>query len=305
VETGLPSGSQAPPDADALVQLGRALAAAGYRFVTVTPATHQRVDARAAGPGHTLRDIFGWSRPFAQGTLPAPLTELLAAAGALRPQGDLYRSAVRFSSVGDHLYVHSAHPVMDADPVRFGPDTYRFISLVRAEIAGADRLVDIGCGTGAAGLELLRANICWDLVLADVNPRALAMARVNTTLADQPAVQLAESDGLAAVEGPFDCVIASPPYLGDDPAIDLSVRITREALQRLAPGGTLVLYTGTPIIEGQDPLRQALVPVLEAHRAPFRYFEIDPDVCGEELERPAYRQADRLAAIGLVARLPL
>jgi methylase of polypeptide subunit release factors len=299
---------------EALVELGRALATDGYRFVTVTPGTHERVNGREDGrPGRTLRDIFGWSRPFEAGALPARYRDLLAAAGALVSEGALHRSAVRFSSVDERLYVHSAHPTVQADAVFFGPDTYRFITLLKTVVPATGRLVDVGCGTGAGGLEV--ADRCRELVLADISPRALAMAAVNCRLAGRPAVARVVSDVLAGVAGPIDCVISNPPYLSDDQGrvyrdgggplgFDLSVRLTREALARLSPGGTFVLYTGSPIIEGRDPLRAALEPLLQASGARYRTFEIDPDVFGEELDRPVYRQADRLAVIAVVAQLP-
>ena len=52
-------------ETDALLALGRWLQSRDCRFTTVTPATHARVNARAGtARALTLRDIFGWSRPF-------------------------------------------------------------------------------------------------------------------------------------------------------------------------------------------------------------------------------------------------
>jgi hypothetical protein len=42
-----------------------------------------------------------------------------------------------------------------------------------------------------------------------------------------------------------------------------------------------------------------LRPVLQLYASHFVYEEIDPDVFGEELERPAYAHVDRIAAVGL------
>ena len=68
---------------DALAALGRSLQATGYRFVTVTPATHRRVNNRPENAwARDLRGVFGWSRP--------------------------YRAGVCASTIGDHLYFHSA-----------------------------------------------------------------------------------------------------------------------------------------------------------------------------------------------------
>jgi hypothetical protein len=44
-----------------------------------------------------------------------------------------------------------------------------------------------------------------------------------------------------------------------------------------------------------------LQPSLQLYASRFVYEEIDPDVFGEELDRPAYATADRIAAVGLTA----
>jgi len=50
------------------------------------------------------------------------------------------------------------------------------------------------------------------------------------------------------------------------------------ALARLAPGGTLLLYTGVAIVEGNDPFRQSVAERLEGSAQIWGYREIDPDV---------------------------
>ncbi len=114
-------------EAAALLELGRVLERSDYAFVTVSPATHARVNARAVSDGRAracdLRDVFGWSRPFDEGLLSPAMLDLLRAAGALLIEGEGYRSGVRFSSLGERLYVHSAYPTLSGDSVFFGPDT--------------------------------------------------------------------------------------------------------------------------------------------------------------------------------------
>ena len=73
----------------ALLFVGGWLQQQGYRFTTVTPATHARVNARAASARATdLRDIFGWSRPFASGLLDARVLGWLEQADLLGSAGD-------------------------------------------------------------------------------------------------------------------------------------------------------------------------------------------------------------------------
>lgn len=315
------------PLTDALVLLGRWLQAEGYRFTTVTPATHARVnarfDARRAG---SLRDIFGWSRPFSPDLLPPVTTGWLRGGSLLEPvgtTGGLGRSKVRFSSLGENLYAHSAYPTLEADAVFFGPDTYRFVALIDAELAqqplaAGARILDIGCGAGPGGVAaaLSAKAASPELMLADINPRALDFARANATLAGLPNVTFQQSDLFASVTGRFDLIVANPPYLVDGGertyrhgggalGSELSLRIVREGLARLAPGGRLILYTGAPIVKGGDPLLDAVSALLRQAGATFSYREIDPDVFGEELDAPAYANAERIAAVALVAQLGL
>src|SRR4051812_4599805 len=151
----------------AVAELGRELRARGYRFITPTPETHRRVVERR-GRARDLRDVFGWSLPFDEPTLPARLLALLDRAGALTRTADGCRSRLRFATLpaldGDRLLAHSAYPTTDNDAVFFGPDTYRFAAMLeRAAPGHFHRAVDIGCGSGAGGI--LVAGRCEQVVL--------------------------------------------------------------------------------------------------------------------------------------------
>jgi SAM-dependent methyltransferase len=304
----------------ALLRLAGWLQGEGYSFITVTPATHARVNARAGTQvARDLRDVFGWSRPFAPDLLPQAALEPLRAGDLLQPAGaGLVRTSVRFSSLRGHLFAHSAYPTVEDDAVFFGPDTYRFVHLIEDELRREPlpehaRILDVGCGSGAGGVAaaLAAAETRPRLVLADINPRALRFAAANASHANCGEALLVEGDLYGAVDGQFDLIIANPPYLNDTSERTyrhgggsfgeaLSERIVREGMLRLAPGGRLVLYTGATVVDGHDTLLEILRPELAASGWPWRYRELDPDVFGEELEQPAYAQADRIAAVGMV-----
>jgi SAM-dependent methyltransferase len=292
----------------ALLELGQALRGQDYQFVTITPESHQRVLERDPRPARTLRDVFGWNRPFDAESVPARLLELARRAGVVERDGALLRATVRFSNLGDKLLVHSAYPTSATDAVFFGPDTYRFCSFIARVLASCERLVDVGCGSGAGGL--VAADWAERVVLTDVNPLALRLAAVNAALASA-SVELVESDVLASVRGRIDAVIANPPYLRDAAhrtyrdgggtwGEGLSLRIARQALERLEPGGRLYLYTGAPIVDGVDVLRAQLVALCDDNGASLRYDELDPDVFGSELDGAAYADVERIAAVGAV-----
>ena len=107
-------------------------------------------------------------------------------------------------------------------------------------------------------------------------------------------------------DGPADPAPRGDPALVGElagtPAGSAPERIVREGLPLLAPGGRLVLYTGSAIEAGRDAFRDAVLRMVDPARHDVRYREIDPDVFGEELEREPYRDAERIAAVGLVVR---
>jgi methylase of polypeptide subunit release factors len=303
---------------EALVVLGRHLKAIDYCFTAITPLSHRYVTARTPGSGRALTDVFGWSRTFHKSDLPPAIVALLEDARELEAHDNLFRSKVRFATLGHQLYVHSSYPTVDEDAVFFGPDTYRFARLIRQSIwtdrpAGKLRIIDLGCGSGAGGLYAgsLFPDDNVEVTLVDVNEKALRYSQVNIAINSEPvAVTTLKSDLFSDVDGTADLIISNPPYLvdqaarqyrhGGDRGFDLSLRIVEESLDRLAAGGRLILYTGTPIVAGIDQFLQALSQMLAARNRSYCYEEIDPDVFGEELQSESYRDADRIAVVAVI-----
>ena len=300
-----------------LAALLQALDQEGYAFTTVTPATHQRVLARRPGDAAgDLRDIFGWSMSFAHDTLPGDLLDLLREGGALEERSGVYRSLVRVSSLSGRLFLHSAYPTEEEDSVFFGPDTYRFARFVEASAEDLDaprHLVDLGAGAGPGGISAAGLLEPDAVSLVDINPRALALACANAMAAGLE-VETIEG-GLADVASDIDLIIANPPFIadakgrnyrdgGDMLGAGVSLDWARQSLKRLSEGGTMLLYTGTPIIAGEDRLRGALSELADEAGASLRYEELDPNIFGEELDQPAYARAgaERIAAVGALLR---
>ena len=304
----------------ALLNLGRGLKENGYRFITPTPLTHERFFQHQGAPrAKDLRDVFGWSLPFDRELLPEAFREELQQADVVEKHEALWRSAVRWSSLDDLLFAHSAYPTIQADAVFFGPDSYRFAQLIEAHlqqrVEPIKRAVDIGCGAGVGALVVARARSDAEVLAVDINPRALRLTAVNAELAGLANVTAYHSDVLGSVEGTFDLIVANPPYMNDDRqrayrhgggalGEQLSVRIAGEAVGRLALGGSLVLYTGVAIVAGEDPFLAAVTPLLGSDAFGWTYRELDPDVFGEELEKPGYERVERIAVVALtVTRL--
>jgi methylase of polypeptide subunit release factors len=301
-------------DDAAAAELLRQLRAADYSFVTPSPETHRRVVARRdrARPGD-LRDVFGWSLPFAEDALPFPLLALLRKSDILREQEGLFTSVFRVSTVGSRLFLHSAFPTDAKDSVFFGPDSYRFARFVEVELpslGSAKRLVDLGTGAGIGGIVSAPRLRDPKLTLVDINPLALRLAAINAADAGlEP--ELVHAGSLDEVKGPVDLVIANPPFIldpaersyrhgGDMHGAQLSLDWAIAAAKRLEPGGHMLLYTGSAIVDGQDGLQDALVREMPSLGCDVRYREIDPDIFGEQLDEPGYEDVERIAAVGVV-----
>jgi release factor glutamine methyltransferase len=151
------------------------------------------------------------------------------------------------------------------------PETELLIDLARewharrpAEAEPA-RVLDCGTGSGClavtAALELPGSRV----VALDVSAEALKVARANAER-HGARIELALADGPEGLAGPFDLVLANPPYVADYEVAGLSrevrhepelallaprgdpdhwlARLARFAAERLAPGGLLLCEIG-------------------------------------------------------------
>ncbi len=304
--TGLDDGQQA------LLALLRRLDADGYDFVTINNDTHARVmrrdpDARA----RDLRGLLGWSLPAEPGAIDREAVDLLRAAGALEEKDGLLKSRVRVSRVAGRLYLHSAWPT-GKDSVFLGPDSYRFARFLTTELEGGpapSRIVDIGAGAGVGGLTARGLTPGAALDLTDVNPQALRLAAVNAAAAGAP-VRLVLGSGIDKVEPGFDLAVANPPFMagegrtysagGDLHGAQLSLDWAEAVMAALAPGGRLLMYTASAILDGGHDRLKARLEDLARDAGALAYREIDPDIFGSALSTEAYRDVERIAAVGIV-----
>ncbi|APX62357.1 methyltransferase [Acinetobacter schindleri] len=300
----------------ALLYLLNFLKQQDYQFTAITPLSHQRILDRKQNDVNkeiTLKDIFGWNLGFKKTDLDPALFSILEEHQLLKIQENLYLSQVRVASLNNALFIHSAFPTIEQDAVFFGPDTYRFAYHLKQYLTSRSdplkRAVELCCGTSAAAVSIAKYFPDYDeLIVADLNPKALLYSQMNIDFAGLKKIHPVQSDLFANLQGQFDLIFANPPYLidphqrqyrhgGDE--LDgnaLSFRIIKEGIQHLNPRGCIFLYTGVTVTQDGNRFVEHLENLMRQYKnISWSYEEIDPDIFGEELEQPAYQHVDRIA----------
>ncbi|NVO67623.1 HemK2/MTQ2 family protein methyltransferase [Methanofollis tationis] len=101
-------------------------------------------------------------------------------------------------------------PTPSPDDQVYAPaeDTFLLRDAALAGVKPDDRVLEVGCGSGAVSAALL--GRAASVVATDINPHAVRAAR---TLG----VETVRTDLMAGVRGPFDLVLFNPPYLPTAP----------------------------------------------------------------------------------------
>lgn len=146
---------------------------------------------------------------------------------------------VRVHLGGRHFQFRTAAGVFSRGAVDRG--TRLLLDVV--DPAGADRVLDLGCGYGAIGIIMAARAPRARVVLVDINPRAVALAVENIALNAVTNAEARSGDGCAPVAGfDFDLILINPPIRAGRPVV---MRLLREARSCLRPQGRLYLVART------------------------------------------------------------
>ena len=118
------------------------------------------------------------------------------------------------------------------------------------------RVLDLGCGWGAVGVALGKKYPGLEIVMTDINARAVDLARRNLAQNGVRAT-VVQGDGFEAVTGSFDLIITNPPIRAGKAVI---YGLFDRARDFLAPGGSLYV-----VIRKQQGAPSALKHLKEAY----------------------------------------
>lgn len=99
------------------------------------------------------------------------------------------------------------------------------------------RVLDLGCGWGPVGVTLARKYPECEIVMTDVNHRAVELSRRNLARNGAKA-EVVQGDGFESVTGMFDFILTNPPIRAGKAVI---YRLFAEAKEHLADDGALIL----------------------------------------------------------------
>ncbi len=109
-------------------------------------------------------------------------------------------------------------------------------TVIEAEGKAGGRLLDLGCGYGAVGIVLKRVWPALNVVMCDINNRALKLAGHNAKVNHTQYINVLQSDGLSQVEGSFDLILTNPPIRAGKATV---YRFFEESWVALNEGGRL------------------------------------------------------------------
>ena len=124
-----------------------------------------------------------------------------------------------------------------------------------ADLSG--RVLDMGCGWGAMTILTLTKCPGCEITMADVNERALELAKENVA-ANRMQAKALISDGFASIEAECEAVITNPPIRAGKAVI---YKMFEDAKAHLVPGGVLYL-----VIRKQQGAPSALKFLKELYR---------------------------------------
>lgn len=133
--------------------------------------------------------------------------------------------------LGNCVVFNTDSGVFSKDGLDFGTRT-----LLEAVPPLYGRILDLGCGWGAVGVSVGKKYPETQIVMSDVNERAMELAKKNLSENGVTNAEVIKSDAMDDVDGTFDFILNNPPIRAGKAVI---YKMFDQASERLNPGGAL------------------------------------------------------------------
>lgn len=139
--------------------------------------------------------------------------------------------------LGESLRLETAPGLFS--PAHIDRGTLAMLSI--ADFAPGMRIMDLGCGCGVVGVVAAKKCGAENVVMADIDPRAVAVARQNAAANGVGEAACVVSDGFDSVEQTgFDRILSNPPYQTD---FSVAKKFIEKGFNRLKIGGKMLMVT--------------------------------------------------------------
>ncbi|PIN79425.1 methyltransferase [Candidatus Woesearchaeota archaeon CG10_big_fil_rev_8_21_14_0_10_34_8] len=149
------------------------------------------------------------------------------------PKSRIKETLVSYSFLGKKLEFYCVSGVFSSRGIDFATS----LLLHNAQLGNGWKVLDLGCGIGVIGISVKKAYSSCDVVLSDINNRALKYAEKNTKL-NKVDVDIVSSDLFENLDGKFDTIITNPPHHAGR---DVVYKIIEQSFDHLNDGGCLQL----------------------------------------------------------------
>ena len=134
--------------------------------------------------------------------------------------------------------------ILATAPGLFSPGHVDYGTLAMLSVAAFEpgmKVMDLGCGCGVVGILAAKKCGAENVVMADIDPVAVEIARRNAESNGVPGVACVVSDGFAQVDAAgFDLILSNPPYQSD---FAVAKAFIEKGFNRLKTGGRMLMVT--------------------------------------------------------------
>ena len=143
-------------------------------------------------------------------------------------------ATITYDFQGKHLIYTTDHGVFSRQRLDF---RLRFL-MDSIDIGNAKSMLAVGCGYGTMGIALKSVHEDLQVLMTDVNKRAISLAKENIKCNNLEGIDVIESDVYENVHDTYDLVISNPPIRAGKKVVSAIISGSYDHLNK---GGRLVI----------------------------------------------------------------